>query len=66
MSLIDTLGELVAKLPAAAIKLLVDLVREALTSDDPTRLIERRLAARASEEGAEAAIDAGLERLRKP
>lgn len=51
MSVIEALaqefGELIAKLPVAAVVALVDLVKGAIASDDPTRYIQRRAAAEA-------------------
>lgn len=62
MSLIDSLAELVAKLPTSAVIALVELVKGAIASDDPTRYIQRRAAADASEAASEAAIEKALGR----
>lgn len=62
MSLIESLASLVAKLPASAVIALVELVKGAIASDDPTRYIQRRAAADASASAADAAIEKALGR----
>lgn len=54
------LGKLLVRLPIEGIKLLIDLAANALRSDDPTRYIQRRAAAQASELAAETLIETTL------
>lgn len=61
-SIVEELGELLAKLPAAAVVALIELVKGALASDDPARYIQRRAAADASASAADAAIEKALGR----
>lgn len=59
-ALVEEAAQLLARLPAAAIKALVELVTGALKSDDPTRYIQRRATAQASELASEALIETTL------
>jgi hypothetical protein len=60
MPLIDAFSALLTKLGPEATNAIESLVSDALTSDDPNRLIQRRLAATAAHEGAQAALQAAL------
>ncbi len=50
------LGKLLVRLPFEGVKLLVNLVANALNDDDPVRYIERRAAAQSSELASETLI----------
>ena len=52
-------GEL-AKLPAKAVELIVDLVKGANASEDPQRYVERRLIADGAHLAAQSALDGAL------
>lgn len=65
MSLASTLAELVAKLPAAAVALVVELVRGAVASEDPVRYLERRLAAETSHTAVQRGVREALRRTAK-
>lgn len=69
MSLISAvaseLAELAAKLPVEAVKLIVDLVREAVTSEDPTRYIQRRIVSEAAHKATQEGVVAALDRLKE-
>lgn len=68
MSLIEKMGEAfiegfvseLAKLPAEAVKLVVELVQGANESEDPKRYIERRLIADGAHLAAQGTVDAAL------
>lgn len=63
MSIADpraTILQQIAKLPAEALLALVRLLKEALASDDPARVIERRAAATASHHAAQQAASKAI------
>lgn len=59
---IGELVELAKTLPPEAVSWLVKLVRDALSSDDPARYIQRRAEADAAHEAAQHAVDEALKR----
>lgn len=57
-----TILQQIAKLPIEAVLALVRLLTEALASDDPARVIERRAAATASHHAAQETVKKALEK----
>lgn len=56
MSLTDSLASLASQLPAEALPYAVQLVRDALASDNPTDYLARRAAADAAHEASQAVV----------
>lgn len=60
-ALLEEVAKLLVRLPIEAVKLLLDLVRGAVASDDPARFIKRKAMADASELATKKVIEQALE-----
>ncbi|HEX2882282.1 MAG TPA: hypothetical protein VHO25_22330 [Polyangiaceae bacterium] len=65
MSLVPQIIEGISRLPWGAIQALWQLVQEALSSEDPERIIRRGLIADASHEGTKVTVNAALKEQSK-
>lgn len=61
-ALLDELNALLASVPVALVAALVKLVRDALSSDDPMRAIQRRATAEASHAAAQESVQQIIKR----